>query len=233
MSDGISDGAVLSLLGDTCKRFYRQLTGQQSNAHPGASGNGSGAGDLRPSSGMREFWKSIQSSEPLHILDLGSASQANITFITGMGHKLYTEDLLRTVQLAMPAGQSADAEFDGGRFFRENLKYAEGQFDGILCWDLFDFLADPMVKPLVDQLQGLLKPGGTVLSFFHTGQVGQEIPVFQYRIRSETTLQLIGQGNGKLHRQLNNRTIENLFRGFGSLKFYLTRDNLREVIVVR
>ena len=37
----------------------------------------------------------------------------------------------------------------------------------------------------------------------------------------------------RLQRVFNNRHIENLFRDFGSIKFFLARDNVREVLVVR
>ena len=189
---------------------------------------------IRRSSGLQEFWKEIQAPAGLQILDLGSASQANVSFITGLGHKIYTEDLLRTVQesaLAEPLPE--DTPWEETRFFRENLNFREGQFDGIICWDLFDFLADPLVKPLVERLHRSLKPGGTLLTFFHTGQAGQEVPLCQYRIQSEDTLRVTGRGTVKLHQTFHNRTIENLFRRFASLKFYLARDHLREIIIVR
>jgi len=37
----------------------------------------------------------------------------------------------------------------------------------------------------------------------------------------------------QLQRVFNNRHIENLFRDFASIKFFLARDNIREVLVVR
>jgi hypothetical protein len=37
----------------------------------------------------------------------------------------------------------------------------------------------------------------------------------------------------RLQRVFNNRHIENLFRDFASIKFFLSRDNIREVLVVR
>ena len=89
------------------------------------------------------------------------------------------------------------------------------------------------MRPLVERLHRLLKPGGNLLTFFRTNQPGHEVPLYQYRIRSEDTLQIIGRGVGRTHRCLNNRAIENLFRHFASLKFYLARDSLREVIMVR
>jgi hypothetical protein len=37
----------------------------------------------------------------------------------------------------------------------------------------------------------------------------------------------------QLQRVFNNRHIETLFRDFASIKFFLARDNIREVLVVR
>ena len=37
----------------------------------------------------------------------------------------------------------------------------------------------------------------------------------------------------QLQRVFNNRHIENLFHDFASIKFFLARDNIREMLVVR
>ncbi len=37
----------------------------------------------------------------------------------------------------------------------------------------------------------------------------------------------------RLQRIFNNRHMENLFQGFSSLKFFLARDNVRELLAVR
>ena len=42
-----------------------------------------------------------------------------------------------------------------------------------------------------------------------------------------------GQPMFRLQRVFQNRHIENLFRDFSSLKFFLARDNIREVLAVR
>jgi hypothetical protein len=43
----------------------------------------------------------------------------------------------------------------------------------------------------------------------------------------------VAPGGFRLQRVFNNRHIENLFRDFASIKFFLSRDNIREVLVVR
>ena len=224
--------AITSQIGENVRRLFRQVLGHAEGA-PKATGNGAGS-LLRPSKGLREFCGAIRSPEGLQILDLGAASQSNINFITGLGHRLCTEDLNRCLELFSSRSLiTADPDTETDRFFRENLLYQPGQFDGILCWDLLDFVPDALVKPLVERLRQLIKPGGRLLTFFHSGQPGQLLPVCQYRIASAEQLQVSERAPGKLRRVFNNRGIESLFREFASLKFFLTKDSLREVVIAR
>ena len=226
-----SSGASASLLGENVRRLLRQVLGHSDvPAEVAASPQPSA---LRRSNGLREFWSGMEAVPREGILDLGSASQSNLSFITSRGYKLYAEDLFR-VALRAPLPQKGKPAFsEEEQFFRENLNYSEGQFTGILCWDLLDFLSEPLVKPFVENLYYFLKPGGNLLAFFHTGSPGEEVSLCQYRINAVDTLEVSAKTLGKLRRNFNNRAIENLFRKFSSLKFYLSRDSLREVIIVR
>src|SRR5690349_15519415 len=51
----------------------------------------------RPSRGLEEFFRYIRDQSGLTILDLGGATQQNVSFITSLGHRLYSEDFLRTL----------------------------------------------------------------------------------------------------------------------------------------
>lgn len=224
--------AITTQISENVRRLLRQVLG---HADAPAESTVSCAGALlRPSKGLREFCGFIRAPEGLQILDLGAASQANINFVTGLGHRLCTEDLHRCLELLTSRSMvTADPDTETGRFFRENLQYRPSQFDGVLCWDLFDFLPDTLVKPLVERLFELVKPAGHLLAFFHSGQPGQLMPLCQYRIYSQEQLQVTERAQGKLRRAINNRGIESLFRNFASLKFFLTKDSLREVVIVR
>lgn len=228
--------AITTQISGSVRRLLRQVLGQEEA--PVAAPLRPADPSVRWSKGLREFSSAIRSPEGLQILDLGAASQANINFLTGLGHRLCTEDLYRALQFTSARRQpvedpAAEERAEEERFFRENLRYRDGQFDGVLCWDLLDLLPDAVVKPLVRSLHRLTKPGGNLLTFFHTGQPGQAVPVCQYRIVSEDRLQITERRMGKLRRSFNNRAIEGLFRDYTSLKFYLTRDSLREVVIVR
>src|SRR5579885_643110 len=54
----------------------------------------------RTSNGLEQFFSSIRDREALSLIDLAGASQANITFITELGHRLWADDMLRTLDFA-------------------------------------------------------------------------------------------------------------------------------------
>ncbi|MGC2111736.1 MAG: SAM-dependent methyltransferase [Candidatus Korobacteraceae bacterium] len=189
----------------------------------------------RRSTGFNEFIRAISREEGLKVLDLGSTSPANITFMTGLGHRFHQEDVLRLASdksLIIPNGDGGNT-VDVDRFFRENLNFGREDFDAVMFWDLADFLAEPLVKPLIERIQVAMKPGGILLAFFHTKDAGPNAPFYRYNIAAKDTLELQPVRAFRLQRVFNNRHVENLFRDYASIKFFLGRDNIREVLVIR
>ncbi len=189
----------------------------------------------RRSAGLLEFTKSIQGQEGLCILDLGSTSPTNITRLTDLGHKLYNEDLLTSstdpgLQLQ---GEDGHAAFNVEQVLGENLAFDRPMFDGVLFWDIADYLPEAAVKPVVDRIASVMKPGGVLLAFFHTRDAGPETPYHRYHIAGNDSLEFQPASRFRLLRVFNNRHIENLFKEYTSLKFFLARDNIREVLVIR
>lgn len=185
----------------------------------------SGQGILRHSNGLREFFAHIAGLKALKVLDLGAASQANINFITGLGHTIFHEDLYP---------QFAESHWNGDAFLKDNLNYTPALFDAVVCWDIFDQLPEPeAAAQIVARLGRITKAGGALVLFFHTAKPDTEVPVFRSQICGLDCFRMFPRGNFRLRRPLNNRNIENLFRDFHALKFFLARDHLREVVVVR
>jgi SAM-dependent methyltransferase len=219
-----------------------------SAAHPGTA---RGSQRLtRRSSSMAQLVKELDTEESLCVLDLGSTSPPNIRYCTERGHKIYSDDLL--VSSTDPAlvikDETGKSILDSKRFLEENLVFPAAQFDIVLCWNLADYLDESLVKPVVGRLWSLLKPGGSLLAFFHTQEAGPDAPCYRYHIVGVDTLEMqlidprgdakkgsprAAASNFRLQRVFNNRNIENLFRDFASIKFFLARDNVREVLVVR
>jgi len=200
----------------------------------------------RRSSGLGELSRTWESGEALCILDLGSTSPTNIRHFTGSGHRIYSEDLLTAStdpELATKDEQGSPI-LDSRKFLADNLVYPAAHFDVVLCWNLPDYLDESLVKPVVGRLWSVLKPGGMLLAFFHTRDAGPDSPCHRYHIVGTDSLEMqrielrreLRRGAGdsfQLQRVFNNRHIENLFRDFASIKFFLARDNIREVLVVR
>jgi len=207
----------------------------------------------RRSSGLAELSRAFKSEEPLCILDIGYTSAANIRYLTERGHKVYSEDLLEasTDPALVMADERGQTVLDSKRFLAENLVFSAAQFDMVLCWNLADYLDESLVKPVVGRLWTTLKPGGMLLAFFHTHEAGPDAPCYRYHMVTGDTLEMqhiearrdqrkgptraghSAKAGFRLQRVFNNRHIENLFRDFTSIKFFLTRDNVREVLVVR
>jgi len=174
-------------------------------------------------------------AEKMSVLDLGSTSSANIAFITDLGLRVYNEDILRSSQDCSYRSKQEDGsmQLDPIKFFADNLDYPAGHFDAILCWDVADYLPENLVKPLIERLRVTLKPKGNLLAFFHSKDAGPEAPHCRYHIVQHDTLEFEPGPVFRLQRIFNNRHIENLFKDFVSRKFFLGRDNIREVLMVR
>ena len=207
----------------------------------------------RRSSGLGELSRQWDTAENLCVLDLGSTSPSNIRFFTERGHRIYSEDLLTasTDPDLMAKDENGVVALDTRKFLAENLVYAAAHFDVVLCWNLPDYLDESLVKPVMGRLWSVLKPGGMLLAFFHTRDAGPDSPCYRFHIIEGDTLEMqrivlkresrrgptgavhTSVDGFQLQRVFNNRHIENLFRDFASIKFFLARDNVREVLVVR
>jgi SAM-dependent methyltransferase len=208
----------------------------------------------RRSSGLGELAHVWEKEETLCVLDLGSTSATNIRHFTEHGHKIYSEDLLTasTEPNLITKDEQGNIVLDSRQFLADNLVYPAAHFDVVLCWNLPDYLDESLVRPVVGRLWSVLKPGGMLLAFFHTRDAGPDSPCYRFHIIGKDTLEMqrivlkrearrgptgavhtaISDGF-QLQRVFNNRHIENLFRDFASIKFFLARDNVREVLVVR
>ena len=208
----------------------------------------------RRSSGLGELSRLWDADSPLCVLDLGSTSPSNIRFFTEGSHKIYSEDLLvaSTEPSLRTKDEQGNAILDSRRFLADNLVYPAAHFDVVLCWNLPDYLDESLVRPVMGRLWSVLKPGGMLLAFFHTKDAGPDSPCYRFHIVGKDTLEMqrivlkresrrgptgaihtaITDGF-RLQRVFNNRHIETLFRDFASIKFFLARDNVREVLVVR
>ncbi len=187
----------------------------------------------RSSRGLEEFFNHIRDQSGLTILDLGGATQQNVSFITNLGHRLYSEDFLQILSETFGPDDTVD-QANPGRidyFLRQTLDYPEGQFDGVLVWDVLEYLEPALLTAVVERLHKIVKPKSYMLSFFHADDKLNAVPFYTFRIQETNSLNVAERGMHRPVQLFNNRSLEKLFSRFESVKFFLTRERLREVIV--
>lgn len=190
----------------------------------------------RASTGFEQFINSLQVEHPLSVLDLGGASQANLSFLAGLGHRLWFEDFIRSVEEFFGPGEELDEQrvaTGGGRFIEQTLNFPPASIDAALVWDSLQVLCSPLIEQVVDRLLNVMRPGGLILAFFHADEKVTRVPLYHYRIQDSKTLLLSPRGAYRQVQHHNNRSLERMFGRAHSVKFFLTRDHLREVIVRR
>jgi hypothetical protein len=196
----------------------------------GRSGDESVA--TRPSRGLEEFFSYIRDQSGLTILDLGGATQQNVSFITNLGHRLYSEDFLQILNETF--GDDAAEQSNSGRieyFLKQALDYPEEHFDGVLIWDTLEYLAPALLTAVIDRMHAIVRPKSYMLAFFHSDDKLDTVPYYAFRIQDVNQLQVAQRGARRPAQLFNNRSLEKLFTRYQSVKFFLTRERLREVII--
>lgn len=190
---------------------------------------------VRQSRGLDQFFSYISDQAGLSILDLAGLTQQNTNFVTDLGHKLYTQDFLRSLDdtfgSANPGDQNASNRID--YFLEQNLDFQENTFDGVLVWDVMQYLSPVLLNATVERLHRITRPRSYLLAFFNADEKSLMAPHTTFRIQDKSTLNLVQKGVRQQAQVFNNRSLEKLFGKFESVKFFLTRENLREVIVKR
>jgi len=199
--------------------------------------------ETRQSHGLDQFCASLEERPGMSILDFAGASQATVSFVTNYGHRLYSDDFVRQLDSvfgSVPVGANGAEFFENqtnpalvSDFFDLALQFEDASFDGALVWDSLQFLSSPLLQTVVAKLHRMLRPGANLLALFHTEERIESIPTFAYRVQDHRTIQMVSRSQRKPAQIFNNRSLEKLFQDFGSVKFFLTRDRLREVIVRR
>ena len=196
-----------------------------------------GAPFTRPSNGLDQFFTALRDQSGLKIIDFAGTSQANVSFITNMGHGVSSEEFMRLFEGTFGSDERLlESQNDPRRvdeFLQELLTYPPNQFDGALAWDSLQFLTPHLLQITVDRVYEVLRPGAYLFAIFHANEKAREIPTYHYRIQDQKTLLLTPRGQRVQAQFFNNRALEKLFHRYQSVKFFLTRDNLREIIVRR
>ena len=211
---------------------------------PGPATAAGPSANARVSNGLKEFLWLISDSEQGRILDLGPVWQATVSFFIEKGFRVSTEDLLRAWKEFLaseeedfrkaPVGNEAakvSPSMFADKFLDNALLYPAEHFHGVLAWDIFDYLDAQLLPKVMDRVYSMLRPGGAVLSLFHSRTPER---FCRYRIADMQTFELLPASTVSVHaRVFQNREILDIFGKFRSSKTFVGRDQVREGLFLK
>jgi hypothetical protein len=180
-----------------------------------------------PTKALHKFLASLQTNEGPLLIDLGPVVGSNVTFFgEQLGCRLRVEDVAKDVDYHVKENKIDQLP----EFFAKRFKEAPGTVDGILCWDIFDYLDRPAAQALATALSALLRPEGCLLGFFSTAE--QNDPVYtKYVVVDESTLRYRTYPAPRARqRSLLNGDIIKLFKTLRVTDSFLMKSKVREML---
>ncbi|MGH9372961.1 MAG: class I SAM-dependent methyltransferase [Vicinamibacterales bacterium] len=181
-----------------------------------------------PSKALPKLVASLSQKEAPVLLDFGPVIGANVAFCgERLGCKLFIEDLLADVDRHLRGASKEDFVAS----LETRFSHPDASIDGIISWDLFDFLDKNAAAALARQIVRLLKPGGAVMGFFCTSSV-ERAAFTKFEIVDENTLRhRYHPGVGGRKQSLPNRDIIRMFEGLTVADSFLLKNNIREILL--
>lgn len=190
-----------------------------------------GDGHVQPTKVLDRFLAGLSGRPQPILLDLGPVVGANVTFFgEEVGCKIIVEDLSKDIDRHVTEGK-LDAL---PAFFDSRFPQASETIDGILCWDIFDYLDRAAAEHLARQLKRILRPDGVLLAFFSTAADPRSParPTYTKHVvvdRTHLQCRPYAAARGKRAPVLN-RDIQRLFEPLRITENVLLKSNLREVL---
>ena len=176
---------------------------------------------------LRKFLSCLTSRESPVLVDLGPVVGSNVSFFgEQLGCKIFVEDLFADLDRHVRAGTLEALP----AFLKRRFPQQAGSVDGILCWDLIDYLDRAAAQALAGELTRVLRPDGALLGFFGTAQA-REARYTKFIIADEVNLKHRSYEAARGRQAiLLNRDIIKLFAGLRVSDSFLLKNNLREIL---
>ena len=180
-----------------------------------------------PTKALHKFLGSLAAAEGPLLVDLGPVVGSNVTFFgEQLGCRLRVEDIAKDIDRHV----KSDTIDQLPEFFSKRFAEKAGTVDGILCWDVLDYLDRPAAQALATALSSLLRPDGCVLGFFSTAN-SPEALYTKYVVVDDATLRYrTYPASRPRQRSLLNGDIIKLFKDLRVTDSFLMKSKVREML---
>jgi hypothetical protein len=176
---------------------------------------------------LRKFIAALRSHESPVLLDLGPVVGSNIAFFgEELGCKIFVEDVFADLDRFQREQRMADLP----SFLARRFPQADASVDGVLCWDLFDFLDRPTAQAVAAQLMRVTAVNGSLFGFFSTAHP-RESRFTKFVVVDENNLRHRPYSTPRMRQAvLQNRDIIKLFERLRVSDSFLLHSNVREIL---
>ena len=208
---------------------FSDLFSRRRSDDPDADAGSAGA-PVHATKALPKFLSSLAARPQPVLLDLGPVVGRNVTFFgEHLGCKIFVENMYKEVDRHVREGIVDELPaFVATRFSQE-----DASVDGILCWDVLDYLDIRAAQVVARELARVLRPGGALFALFMaTAPPTPDAPTYtKYVVVDEDHLRYrtYGAARGR-QKPLLNRDIQRMFAPLAITEQFLLKTNLREVL---
>lgn len=176
---------------------------------------------------LPRFLSAVERGASPVLVDLGPVVGTNVElFGERLACKLLVLDLCQEVERTAGSEESHDLM----AAIEARVPETSGSVDGILCWDLFDYLDDQTSAALAGRLARALKPGGVLHAFFATA-ADQTDHYTRFVVEAEDVIRhRVYPATPRRRRVLSPRDIDRMFEGLDMVEHVLLKTRSRETL---
>ncbi|MFQ5877663.1 MAG: class I SAM-dependent methyltransferase [Acidobacteriota bacterium] len=131
-----------------------------------------------------------------------------------------------------PAGGRAGSRASWGTRLPTRLAFPDEAFDAVVAWDVLNYYAPDPVRMIAAEVRRVLRPGGTLLSYFDARTLEDPVSPRRYRILDEKRISCAPLPGRLMLRQVyQNRDIEKMFAGLRIVQAYFLKNSMREILM--
>jgi predicted SAM-dependent methyltransferase len=212
------------------KGLFSFLSGRSAAdaAHVGGATTAACESPAYPTKALGKFLKVLQARDNPALIDLGPVVGSNVTFFgEQLGCRIRVEDIAADIERHVREERLDQLP----AFFASRFKQDAESVDGILCWDIFDFLDRASATALAQALTRLLRPEGALLAFFSAPD-GRAQVYTKFLIVNDHELRHRAYPSSRARQKtLQNRDIIRMFDGLRVAESFLLKNNVREILL--
>lgn len=191
------------------------------------------AAPASPTKAFSRFLTGLTGRPAPVLVDLGPVIGANVSFFgEKLGCKIVVEDLAKDIDRHVSERRLAELP----TFLEKRIARDDRSVDGVICWNLFDFLDKASAEALARQLVRIVRDDGLLLAFFNTvdPRPGAEPPppgYTKYVIVDPVSLQHRPYAGVRgRQKSFQNRDIQRMFEPMRITDQFLLKSHTREVL---